>query len=133
MNDELIKHRQITFVALHPDPHQAQTALLLLSDLPGIIHHHLQSDTSLHVSYRIDQITLKAIEQLLSALGFHLDNSLLCKLKRALFYYTEDTQRANLGCPQPGDNTTRQVFIEHYHRRKHGCRDDRPHHWRIYR
>lgn len=133
MADELIKHRQITFVTLHPDPHQAQTALLLLADLPGIIHHHLESDIRLHVSYRIDRLTLATIESLLSALGFHLDNSLLSKLRRALYYYAEDTQRANLGCSSMGDGGTRQVFIEQYHRREHGCRDQRPHHWRIYR
>lgn len=134
MSDDLLKHRQVSFTSLHPDPHQAQTALLILSGLPGIVHHYLKSDICLHISYRIDRITLQYIEDLLQELGFHLDNSLMSKLKRALCYYTEETHRANLGCqPLTDGGNTRQVFIQQYQRKEHGCRDPRPHHWRIYR
>jgi len=37
------------------------------------------------------------IDEALIELGFHLDNSLLNKLLRALHYYSEEAQCANLG------------------------------------
>ena len=93
---ELIKQREIAFSPLHPDNNQAESASLLLVDVKGIhavrpLDRHL-----LHVSYNIQYLTLKIIEDALSEVGFHLDNSLFAKLKRALFYYSEDTQLANL-------------------------------------
>lgn len=127
----LVKHREIRFCRLHPDNTQAHSASLILSDVEGIhlvqpVEPHL-----LHVSYDITRITLNIIEGALSELGYHLDNSLMYKLKRALYYYTEETQRANLGleeacCPD------KQMFISRYLRRRHGCRDQRPEHWRNY-
>ena len=63
---------------------------------------------------------------------YHLDNSLLCKLKRALFYYTEETQRENLAITQEGDLIQRDVFVNRYQRATHGCRDPQPEYWREY-
>ena len=85
----------------------------------------------LFVRYDITVVTLNILEEVLVELGFHLDNSLMYKLKRALYAYTEETQRANLGLE--GESCAdRKVFIQNYLRRRHGCRDDRPEHWRGY-
>ncbi|MBD3670924.1 MAG: hypothetical protein HUJ29_09130 [Gammaproteobacteria bacterium] len=131
--DPLLKHREISFSALHPDPDQAQSAMLLLDDLDGVEGIHLLHSQRLQISYRLDRITLDMIEEALRELGFHLDNSLMAKLKRALVSYSEETQRTNLGCDQGNSQCTRKVFIRHYSSQNHGCRDERPHHWRIYR
>ena len=130
LNHELIKHREIAFCSLHADPEQAKSAMFLFSDVDGIIHLKIVDTHRLLVSYDIRLITLKIMEEALIELGFHLDNSLLYKLKRALYYYTEDVQCENLGC-QKGQ-CTRNIFISRYDRLRHGCRDDRPDYWRKY-
>jgi hypothetical protein len=127
----LVKHREIRFSRLHPDEQQAHTASLMLSDVEGI--HLLRPVDShlLQVSYNITCLNLKLIEDVLIDLGFHLDNSLMIKLKRALYYYTEEVERANLGVEECGC-ADRVVFINRYLKRRHGCRDERPEHWRSY-
>lgn len=129
--EDIIKRREIHFCSLHPDPDQARSALLLLSDANGIDDIQLLDELCLSVSYDVRVLTLKAIEDVLVRLGFHLDNRLLTRMKRALYVYSEDTQRANLGCLEISDNTT-HVFIKRYSSNYHGCRDKRPEHWRKY-
>lgn len=130
--DSLLKHREIPFSKLHPDPNQAQTAIMLLSDLEGVQHARFVSPTFMRISYDVLHITLEQIESILLDLGFHLDNKLLYRMKRALYYYTEETQRANNGCAKGDSNCTQKVFIKRYQAIKHGCRDQRPTHWRKY-
>jgi hypothetical protein len=129
---ELIKHREICFCQLHPDPQQAQTAMLLLAGIDGVLRVQLVGPACLHVSYHLSRISLRNIEEALLELGFHLESDLLSKLKRALFYYTEETQRANAGCDCGNASCIRQVFVSRYQRLRHGCRDGRPQHWRSY-
>lgn len=131
MTEDLIKYRDIRFCGLHPDTSQAHSASLVLSDVDGIIKAHPLSHQTLHLSYDVTRITLSVIESALVDLGYHLDNSLMFKLKRALYYYTEETQRANLGLRECC-STDVQVFINRYQRLRHGCRDMRPNHWRTY-
>jgi len=128
----LIKQREIAFCPLHPDPRQAHSAADVLGGMEGVRDLHVPRDTVLRVEYELLRITLEDIEQLLGQRGFHLDNSLLHKLRRALYHYTEDTERENLGCPKGESNCTAKVFISSYRRREHGCRDERPDHWRRY-
>jgi len=85
----------------------------------------------LHVRYDVRIITLQMIEEGLTELGYHLDNSLLVRLKRALFYYTEEIERENLGVAK-SSGVTPQVFIHRYQKICHGCRDHRPEYWRNY-
>jgi len=131
-DSDLIKHREIPFAALHPDPNQAATAALALADVPGVMSAHPESPVLLRISYEVLQISLQQIEEALTEAGFHISGGLLYKLKRALYYYTEETQRANNGCPRGDSNCTRRIFISQYSRHKHGCRDARPDHWRKY-
>ncbi|WP_231892822.1 hypothetical protein [endosymbiont of unidentified scaly snail isolate Monju] len=53
-------------------------------------------------------------------------------MRRALIKYTEETQCINLGCEGGESNCTVKIFINRYLHRTHGCRDDRPQHWRRY-
>ena len=133
MNEEqeLIKRREIRFCHLHPDPEQARSALLLLSDAEGVVDIKFIDELCLSVSYDVCFLTLKAIEDVLVRLGYHLDNRLLMRMKRALYNYSEETQRANLGAIIETDTTTK-VFVKRYSINYHGCRDKRPEHWRKY-
>jgi hypothetical protein len=129
---DLVKHRDIHFVELHPDPNQAETAAQLLSEVEGIVGIEQRSPNLLHVSYQLMVVSLEQIEHGLTAMGLHLDNRLLYRLMRALHYYTEETERANLGCTRSDSKCTRQIFADHYQRQNHGLRDSRPEHWRKY-
>ena len=129
---ELLKQREIAFCPLHPDTNQAESASLLLVDVIGIHGVQPLGRHILHVTYNIEHITLKIIEEALTELGFHLDNSLFAKLKRALFYYSEDTQLANLGYDHAQSKSTTEIFISRYDHVPHGCRDKRPAYYRHY-
>ena len=129
---DLVKHRDIHFFDLHPDPNQAETAALLLADVEGVVSATPVNPTHLQVSYQLMVISLEQIEHGLTAMELHLDNRLLYRLMRALHYYTEDTERANLGCTRSDSKCTRQIFADHYQRQHHGLRDQRPEHWRRY-
>ena len=127
---DLIKQRELVFCSLHADPEQAKSAMFFFSDIKGILTLDLIETHRLAVEYDIRCITLQVMEEALIELGFHLDNSLLFKLKRALYYYTETIQCENMGGHK--NHNTRQIFINRYERMQHGCRDDRPQHWRKY-
>jgi len=130
--DSTIKEREICFASLHPDPHQARTALLLLDGIEGMESVWLLGERCVGVRYDLRKLSLQAIDELLVELGFHLETSLLAKLKRALYHYTEETECANRGCELPQPGATREVFINRYEHLPHGCRDPRPEYWRRY-
>lgn len=132
--NELIKHREIGFRGPHPDADQAGHAMLLLADAQGVLEVRKVSNVTLGITYDLRVVYFSALEIALQETGFHLDNSLLYKLRRALITYTEEIQRNNLGlegmtCDQ---NCAQKIFISKYHKKEHGCRDDRPPHWREY-
>jgi hypothetical protein len=130
--DILVKQREIIFGSLHPDPDQAGSAAATLIDIEGVQRVDRINAGTLLVHYHLLVICLADIESLLLQHGFHLDNGLVCKIRRALYHYTEETQRANLGCPKGDANCTQKVFVNRYRKRDHGCQDDRPDHWRRY-
>jgi hypothetical protein len=127
-----IKTREIPFQEIHPDPHQAGTAARFLRDVEGILETDPTAPTILRVTYDVLVTTLQEIEEGLTELGLHIDNRLMHRVKRALYYYTEETLRANCGCHQGEHNCTKKVFAKRYELIEHGCRDDRPEHWRRY-
>ena len=129
--DILKKQREVLFDELHPDPNQAHSATLAINELNGIEQIDVHSPTRMVVHYQLSQITLADIEFVLRELGYHLDGSLMSKMKRALYAYTEETERANHGYTS-SQQSTRDVFIKQYQKRPHGCRDPRPSHWRDY-
>ena len=130
--DELYKHRIIQFCRFHLDPDQVRSAALWLQGVAGVQTVELLPPHALALVYDLRLVTLERIEHALSELGYHLDNSLLCKLRRALFYYTEETQRENLAIVQDGEIIQREVFVNRYQRVTHGCRDPQPEYWREY-
>lgn len=129
---DAIKHREIGFRGPHYDPNQAQTATLVLSGIEGVIQVRPVHSELIHISYDISYITLQVIDALLAELGFHLDNNLFMKLRRALYYYSEEALQDTLGCKRGRGNCTQAVFINRYRQIEHGCRDVRPDHWRQY-
>lgn len=126
----LRKRREIAFCALHHD--QAASAAAVLRGIEGIARVEVIDQCSIEVHFHLLFTCLAEIETRLEEQGFHLDNRLVHKIRRALYRYTEETQRANLGCPNGDSNCTQKVFVNRYLHRGHGCQDDRPEHWRKY-
>lgn len=129
---DFIKQRDIHFRSLNPDSNDAREAILLLMEIEGINDLRAMTSNCIQVSYDIRYITLEIIETGLREIGFHLDNNLIFKIKRALFYYTEETQLMNMGYSHNKTNSTLDIFVNCYNQRQHGCRDDRPPHLRYY-
>ncbi len=129
---DFIKQREIHFRSLNPDANDARDAMLLLMEIQGIEDIKALTNDCIQLRYDLRYISLEIIESGLHEVGFHLDNNLIFKLKRALFYYTEETQLMNLGQQHDQASSTLDIFINCYNQRQHGCRDDRPLHLRQY-
>jgi hypothetical protein len=129
---DFIKQHEIHFRNVDPAANDARDTLGLLMDVQGIVEVRALMPDCIQVRYDIRQLTLQTIESALAEVGFHLDNSLLSKVKRALFYYTEETQLMNWGYQNDQASSTLDVFVSCYNQREHGCRDERPEYLRQY-
>lgn len=132
LNTDFIKTRDIHFRNVDPAGSDARAALRLLTDARGIEEVRVLNDDCIQVRYDIRQVTLQVLEAALAEVGFHLDDSLLVKIKRSLFYYTEETQLMNLGHHHDQASSTLDIFVNSYDQREHGCRDERPEYLRHY-
>ena len=132
LSNDLIKTREIHFRNVNPAANDARDALGLLLGAHGIDHICALTEDCIQVRYDIRQVTLQALENALIEVGFHLDNNLLIKMKRSLFYYAEETQLMNLGQNHDQASSTQDVFVNSYQQRQHGCRDTRPEYLRHY-
>lgn len=131
-NDEHTKLREIRFCSLDPHANPARDAAQLLLNASGIEDVQALTRDTLQIRYNLEQVSLQIIEDSLVELGFHLENSLLSRMKRALVYYSEETQLANMGRSHDQAHATVDVFISSYQQRRHGCRDPRPEYLRYY-
>ncbi len=86
------------------------------------------------VIYDLHQHSLEELETALTEHGFHLDNTLLSKLMRALIYYVEETQLHNLGAPiRLIKKSQNEAYTHAWERHPHGDHDDTPPEWREYK
>ena len=129
-SSDLVKTREICFNNTPKD--QAEHAMLLLTGLAGLEIRLSPHKNAILVTYKLPLYILKELESALIAQGFHLDNSLLQKIKRALIYYSEQVQRENIEEPER-QQKSRQVFVQSYQHRPHGDHDPTPPEWREYR
>lgn len=129
---EVIKQRDIAFHGETP-PGMLREAAALLGDADGVLAVSVAAEGAmLRVRYDLRHIGLELLEDALAELGYPLDVGLGARMHRALIYYTEETQRANLGIDYDLLHATQDAFVEHWRQRPHGCRDHRPAHWRRY-
>ena len=128
---DLDKIREIVFHTLPAD--QAARARELLDGLDSI-QASLKEDCprTLVVQYKVTHYTMQGLERALEAQGFHLDNSLLQKIRRALIYFCENVQRENMAINAP-DVKSQQVFARVYELHPHGDKDETPEEWREYK
>jgi len=127
---DLEKNREIVFNALPVG--QAARALNLLQGMEGLEVAAGEDGNHLWVRYQVCEYTLEGLETALTSQGFHLDNSLLYKLKRALAYFCENVLRGNIAANEP-DIKSQQAFMKVYEHHLHGDRDETPEEWRDYK
>lgn len=136
VNDELIKHREIRFCSermkAQPTGKGADDAIQLLQGVKGIQDLKLVNGDCIQVTYDLSVITMRVIEEALQEIGFVLDSSWVCRMRRAIYYYTEETQLVNLGYSDHQSKSTTEIFIKQYEQREHGCRDERPPYYHHY-
>lgn len=126
---DTLKRRAIVF---HPlPPGQVEQALEALGACEVLTVSSLDSQTLL-VEYTIVDCTLREIEAMLLARGFHLENTLLIRIRRSLAYYSERVQRENLDKPEPRTKNY-PAHIEAWEKRPHGDHDETPAEWRQYK
>ncbi len=126
---DILKRREILF---HPlPPGQIPLAMALLAQLPGVKAVGL-GECSLQIEYCIADHCLEDIEALLTVQGFHLEGSLLIRIRRNLAYYCERVQRENLGKPAPRTKNY-PAHVEAWTKRPHGDHDETPAEWRQYK
>ncbi len=128
---DLDKIREIVFHDLPAG--QAERARALLDGLDGI-QAGTEGERSciLVIQYNVRHYTLQGLEKALELQGFHLDNSLLQKVRRALIHFCEQVQRENLVINAP-DAKSQQVFARVYEQHLHGDKDETPEEWREYK
>jgi hypothetical protein len=118
------KRREIRFTKMPPEQavraHELLSGLEFLKVSPG---PHVRGIT---VRYDLIDYTYEGLERALRNLGYHLDNSLYCKIVRALVYFTEETQLRNLKEPARLIKQSNQVYIKAYQHHPHGDHDDTP-------
>lgn len=131
--ESYMRHRELVFKGPQREQEQMDAAWLMLRNVPMIREVRNAGEKRLIVSYDIREMSYVELEQALIEVGFSLDNSLLAKLRRALYSYNEDTIRANLNLGSESlQGVAQKVFMNLYRQQEHGCRDHRPRHWREY-
>ncbi len=123
------KTHEIVFNALPVD--QAVQAARMLGRLPGVVVQPHAAERRVTVHYDVMEHTLIELETWLQNSGFHLDGSILQKIKRALIHYTEDVQRDNMEIPEHPIKP-REVFVKAWDHHLHGDHDDTPEELRRY-
>ena len=126
------KCHEIRFSDPNPIKNQAFLASEVLIDTFGIESVDIIDALTIKVSYSVDLITFHKIEDQLTQVGLHLNNSLLSKLKRSLYYYTEENLVQSLSNQHRPRNCAKSIFVHRQKNSPRGCHDNRPEHWRHY-
>lgn len=119
-----VKRREIRFTKMPPE--QSRKAAELLAGMEYLEVANGPHPRGITVRYDLIDYTYEGLEKALRNLGYHLDNSLYCKIVRALVYFTEETQLRNLKEPARLIKQSNQVYIKAYQHHPHGDRDDTP-------
>ncbi|MBY0445783.1 MAG: hypothetical protein K2Q15_11305 [Burkholderiales bacterium] len=127
--DHNAKHQ---LIQLYPLPcNQAAHAAVYLSTLDGVSAQALSDAPCISVHYRLPECSLTQIENHLKQAGFHLDESILSKIKRALVHYCEDIACSNLEIPEHNIKS-RDVYVKVWDNHPHGDHDETPEELRRY-
>jgi len=126
------KERTIQFSKFPPG--QVPEASDYLGKLESLEVESLDENRALGVAYDLREHSLQTLEGSLEDKGYHLDNTLMSKMMRALIYYVEETQLHNLEAPdKPMKRSQSEAYTHAWERHPHGDHDDTPPEWREYK
>lgn len=129
---DLKKHRDILFAKFPPG--QVPEAANDLQRLDEVEAAPRVEKRAVGVTYELETHTLLELETHLEDKGYHLDNTLMSKLTRALIHYVEDTQLHNLGAPEKRlKRSSQEAYVQAWEHHPHGDHDDTPPEWREYK
>ena len=129
---DLRKKREILFSKFPPG--QVPEAADDLKHLDEIDVEPKFEKRALGVEYELTQHTLAELEDHLEDKGYHLDNTLMSKLTRALIHYVEETQLHNMVVPEKRQKPSpEEAYVKAWETRPHGDHDDTPPEWREYK
>ena len=129
---DLKKKREIQFSKFPPG--QVPEAADDLQRLDEVEVEPKHEKRALGVAYDLHNHTLKELDEHLVEKGYHLDNTLMTKLTRALIYYVEDTQIHNMGAPEKRlKRSSQEAYVNAWEQHPHGDHDDTPPEWREYK
>ena len=129
---DLIKKREILFARFPPG--QVPEAANDLEHIAEIDVQPKFEKRALAVSYDLSVHTLRELDEHLIDRGYHLDNTLMSKLTRALVYYVEDTQLHNMAAPEKRlKRSAQEAYVHAWEHHPHGDHDDTPPEWREYK
>jgi len=132
MTADLHKHREILFAKFPPG--QVPEAADALTELEAVEAQPLVEKRCVGVDYELTQHTLQELEEHLEDQGYHLDNTLMSKLVRALVHYVEDTQLHNMHAPEKRlKRSATEAYVQAWEHHPHGDHDDTPQEWREYK
>ena len=129
---DLKKKREILFSKFPPG--QVPEAPDDLKHLDEVDVYPKYEKRSVGVTYELTNHTLRELDEHLVDKGFHLDNTLMSKLTRALIYYVEDTQLHNMDAPERRmKRSSQEAYGKAWEQHPHGDHDDTPPEWREYK
>jgi hypothetical protein len=129
---DLRKKREILFAKFPPG--QVPEAADDLSHIDAVDVVPKFEKRSVGVAYDLSDHTLQELDEHLIDKGYHLDNTLLSKLTRALIYYVEETQLHNIGAPEKRlKRSSQEAYVQAWEHHPHGDHDDTPPEWREYK
>jgi hypothetical protein len=129
---DLKKKREILFSKFPPG--QVPEAADDLQHMESVEVDPQFEKRSVGVSYELTNHTLRELDEHLVEKGFHLDNTLMTKLTRALIYYVEETQLHNIGAPEKRlKRSAQEAYVHAWEHHPHGDHDETPPEWREYK
>ena len=133
MNSGVLKKKREILFARFP-PGQVPEAANDLEHIAEIDVQPKFEKRALAVSYDLSVHTLRELDEHLIDRGYHLDNTLMSKLTRALVYYVEDTQLHNMAAPEKRlKRSAQEAYVHAWEHHPHGDHDDTPPEWREYK
>ncbi|HRE18952.1 MAG TPA: hypothetical protein PLW86_18100 [Rhodocyclaceae bacterium] len=126
------KERNILFAKFPPG--QVREASDFLSRVDQLEVEQREQARVVGVAYDLHHHSLQELEGTLEDKGYHLDNTLMSKMMRALIYYVEETQLHNLDAPYRRlKHSQSEAYTHAWERHPHGDHDDTSPAWREYK
>lgn len=122
---DLRKNREILFAKFPPG--QVPEAADDLQRIDEVDVQPKFEKRAVGVRYDVSVHTLRELDEHLIDRGYHLDNTLMSKLTRALVYYVEDTQLHNMAAPEKRlKRSSQEAYVKAWEHHPHGDHDDTP-------